>query len=106
VRKWKVIDPASVGTKEMKAYCAAHPGSPTAARRPQLLIRSDLWIALLGPNDAEGIVGIGRTVEAALQAFDSEYLARLRPPPRSAKASRANSRRSVSPDKPAANFAF
>jgi hypothetical protein len=106
VRKWKAIDPASVATEEMKAYCAAHPGSPTAVRRPQLLIRSDLWIAQLGPNDADGIVGIGRTVEAALQAFDSEYLARLRPPARSAKAARGRSRRSVSPDKAAADFAF
>jgi len=105
VRKWNAIDPASAGAEEMKAYCAAHPGSPTAARRPQLLIRSDFWIAQLGTDDAEGIVGIGRTVEAALEAFDSEYLARLRPPPRSAKASRAKSRRAVSPGKPQADFA-
>ena len=93
-----------MGAEEMKAYCAAHPGSPTAARRPQLLTRSDLWIALLGPNDAGGIVGVGRTVEAALEAFDSEYLALLRPPPRSAKASRTKSRVSISPDKPPAGF--
>jgi hypothetical protein len=28
----------------------------------------------------EGIIGIGQTVEAALRAFDAQYLAGLRPP--------------------------
>jgi len=28
----------------------------------------------------KGIVGIGQTVEAALRAFDAQYLAGLRPP--------------------------
>ena len=49
-------------------------------RRPQLFLRSELWIALLGPSIEEGIVGIGPTVEAALRAFDAQYLAGLRPP--------------------------
>ena len=66
--------------KRMELYCAAHPGSPSAARRPQLLYRGQLWIALLGPSVEEGIVGIGPTVEAALRAFDAQYLASLRPP--------------------------
>ncbi len=66
--------------KRMDLYCAAHPGSPSAARRPQLFLRSHLWIALLGPSVEEGIVGIGATVEAALRAFDAQYLAGLRPP--------------------------
>jgi len=66
--------------ERMEIYCAAHPGSPSAARRPQLFLRSHLWIALLGPSVEEGIVGIGQTVEAALRAFDSQYLAGLRPP--------------------------
>ena len=64
----------------MKDYCAARPGSPSAVRRPQLFFRSELWIALLGPNLEEGIVGIGPTVAAALRAFDARYLALLRPP--------------------------
>jgi len=66
--------------KRMELYCAAHPGSPSAARRPQLLYRGQLWIALLGPSVEEGIVGIGPTVEFALKAFDAQYLAGLRPP--------------------------
>lgn len=66
--------------ERMKLYCAAHPGSPSAARQPQLSYRGQLWIALLGPNVEEGIVGIGQTVEAALRAFDAQYLAGLRPP--------------------------
>jgi hypothetical protein len=53
------------------SYCVAHPGSPSAVRRPRLFFRSELWIALLGPSVEEGIVGIGSTVAAALRAFDS-----------------------------------
>jgi hypothetical protein len=64
----------------MERYCSAHPGSPSAARQPRLLFRGQLWIALLGPSVEEGIVGIGQTVEAALRAFDAQYLADLRPP--------------------------
>lgn len=64
----------------MERYCTANPGSPSAARRPQLLYRGQLWIALLGPNVQEGIIGIGKTVESALRAFDAQYLAGLRPP--------------------------
>ena len=49
-------------------------------RRPSLSIRSGLWIALLGPNVGEGIVGLGDSVEAALRAFDLQYMVKLRPP--------------------------
>ena len=66
--------------ERMERYCAAHPGSPSTARRPKLLYRGQLWIALLGPSVEEGIVGIGPTVEASLRAFDAQYLAGLRPP--------------------------
>ncbi len=73
-------NPTLAAMDRMELYCAANPGSPTAARRPQLLYRNQLWIALLGPNQDEGIVGIGQTVEAALRAFDAQYLTGLRPP--------------------------
>jgi len=68
-------DPARIALEEMKSYCAAHPGSPSATRRPALSIRSGLWIALLGPSLEEGIIGIGYTVELALRAFDRQYMA-------------------------------
>ena len=71
-------DPARIALEEMELYCAAHPGSPSATRRPALSTRSGLWIALLGPSLEEGIVGIGYTVEAALRAFDAQYVAGLR----------------------------
>jgi hypothetical protein len=61
----------------MDIYCTAHPNSPSAMRRPKLFVRSDLWIALLGPNIEEGIVGIGPSIAAALRAFDAQYLAGL-----------------------------
>jgi hypothetical protein len=74
------VDHAAAAIEEMKDYCAAHPGSPSAVRRPELIIRGDLWIALLGPNMEEGIIGIGPTVAAALRAFDAQYLIALHPP--------------------------
>jgi hypothetical protein len=76
----QVLDYAAAASEQMKIYCAAHPGSPSAMRRPQLFFRSDLWIALLGPSLEEGIVGIGPTVAAALQAFDAQYLVSLPQP--------------------------
>jgi hypothetical protein len=75
----------------MELYCIAHPGSPSAVRRPHLSIRGELWIALLGSSAEEGIVGIGPTVEAALSAFDAQYLAAVSPPGRAARSRRARS---------------
>jgi hypothetical protein len=74
-----VLDSTVAAMERMELYCAAHPESPSAARRPRLLYRGQLWIAILGPNVEEGIVGIGPTVEAALRAFDAQYLAGLPP---------------------------
>jgi hypothetical protein len=79
-RERHAMDYALAAMSQMELYCEAHPGSPAAVRRPRLLVRGDLWIALLGPNVEEGIVGIGSTVAAALRAFDRQYLAGLRPP--------------------------
>ena len=75
-----VLDSTVTAMERLELYCAAHPGSPSAARHPRLLFRNQLWIALLGPSVEEGIVGIGQTVETALRAFDAQYLAGLRPP--------------------------
>lgn len=88
-RERLVIDYAAAAMEQMQLYCAAHPGSPSAVRRPQLFFRSDLWIALLGPSMEEGIAGIGPTIAAALRAFDAQYLAGLRPPIESARAASA-----------------
>ena len=71
----QVVDYAVTAIEQMTIYCSAHPDSPSAMRRPNLFIRSDLWIALLGPSIEEGIVGIGSTVAAALRAFDAQYMA-------------------------------
>src|SRR5919106_3231011 len=73
-----VLDYPAAALEQMKSYCAAHPGSPSAVRQPQLFFRSDLWIAQLGPSLKESILGIGPTVSAALRAFDAQY--QLRPP--------------------------
>src|SRR5437660_9165342 len=77
--KHRIRDYAAAATEQMELYCVAHPGSPSAVRRPRLSFRSELWIALLGPSIEEGIVGIGSTIAAALRAFDTQYLAGLRP---------------------------
>ena len=79
-RRHSFVNYAGAAIEQMKVYCASHPGSPSAVRRPQLFFRSDLWIALLGPTIEEGIVGIGPTVAAALRAFDAQYRAGGRPP--------------------------
>jgi hypothetical protein len=83
---------STAAMERMDLYCASHPGSPSAARHPQLLYRGQLWIALLGPSVEEGIVGIGQTVEAALRAFDAQYLAGLRPPTQALRRGLYNSR--------------
>ena len=75
LRRRHVVDFASTAIEQLDIYCTAHPDSPSAMRRPKLFIRSDLWIALLGPSIEEGIVGIGPTVSAALRAFDVQYVA-------------------------------
>jgi hypothetical protein len=54
-------------------YCEEHPRSPAAMRRPRIMNRGKLWIALLGSTLEDGIAGIGPTVEAALRAFDVQY---------------------------------
>src|SRR5215813_13363635 len=74
-RSLRALDYAAAALEQMKDYCVARPGSPSAVRRPQLFFRGELWIALLGPNLEEGIVGIGPTVAAALRAFDAQYVA-------------------------------
>src|SRR5262245_21931940 len=73
-------DAARMALEGMRSYYAARPSSPAAVRRPALSFRRGLWIALLGPSVEEGIVGVGSTVQAALRAFDTQYLAGLRPP--------------------------
>ena len=71
------VDYAAAAMEQMEVYCNAHPDSPSAMRRPNLFIRNDLWVALLGPSIEEGIVGIGPNVAAALRAFDAQYNAGL-----------------------------
>ena len=63
-----------------EVYFAAHPGSPSAVRRPKLRVRSVTWFATLGRTVAQRIVGVGMTVEGAFRSFDAQYLAALRPP--------------------------
>jgi hypothetical protein len=70
-------------------YCESHPGSPSAVRSPKLFIRSGVWIALLGKSVRHGIAGFGPTVEAALRAFDRQYLFCLRQPREATELDRA-----------------
>jgi hypothetical protein len=61
-------------------YYELHPGSPSAVRMPKLFARSGVWVALLGRSVRDGIAGFGPTIEAALRAFDAQYLNTLRQP--------------------------
>jgi hypothetical protein len=78
--KARDIKEAPAAQERAELYFIAHPRSPAAVRRPKISVRSGVWIALLGRNIEEGIVGLGASVEAALRAFDAQYLAGLRPP--------------------------
>jgi hypothetical protein len=61
-------------------YYELHPGSPSAVRLPKLFARSGVWVALLGRSVRDGIAGFGPTIEAALRAFDAQYIQTLQPP--------------------------
>jgi hypothetical protein len=61
-------------------YFQSHPGSPAAVRLPRIFTKSGVWVALLGRSVTDGIAGFGPTVEAALRAFDMQYLNSLRQP--------------------------
>jgi hypothetical protein len=63
-------------------YYELHPGSPSAVRSPKLFARSGVWVALLGRSVRDGIAGFGPTIEAALRAFDAQYIDALQPPAR------------------------
>src|ERR1043166_615018 len=70
-------------------YCEMHPRSPSAVRSPKIFVRSGVWIALLGRTVRDGIAAFGPTVEAALRAFDKQYLNSLHQPAASSAMDRA-----------------
>ncbi len=65
---------------EMERYCKEHPRSPSAVRRPRIMIRGRSCVALLGSTLEDGIAGIGSSVRGALRAFDVQYSNSLKPP--------------------------
>lgn len=69
---WKEDRTSEIG-EEVARYCKEHPRSPSALRRPRVMVRGSSVIALLGSTLQDGIAGIGATVEAALRAFDVQY---------------------------------
>jgi len=75
----------------MERYCTLHPRSPSAVRRPQLSRRRGTFVVLLGHSLENGIVGIGNTIENALQAFDLQYLRALEPQPNGVEIGRRRS---------------
>jgi hypothetical protein len=77
--KPKDIDQAIAAKERAEQYYDSHPGSPAAVCRPELSIRSGMWVALLGSGMEDAIVGVGSTAETAFRAFDAQYLAALRP---------------------------
>ena len=64
--------------QETQFYLAAHPTGPAAHRHPHVMKQSGVWLAL-EPNAQMDILGVGPTIEAALAAFDREYLNHPRP---------------------------
>jgi len=84
-------------------YCELHPTSPSAVRSPRIFVRSGIWIALLGRSVRDGIAGFGPTIEAALRAFDAQYLGALRDRDKGPSMERA-ARLAVSPASEGAEF--
>jgi len=80
LNRYEPADRTLAAMEEMELYCASHPRSPAAVRRPRLSIRGRTFVALLGPAIEEGIAGFGDSVQAALRAFDAQYLRALTPP--------------------------
>ena len=74
------VSKTALTIREMDRYFTGHPRSPSAVRRPRLYLQGATFVALLGSNVQEGIVGFGTTIEAAFQAFDLQYSKVLRPP--------------------------
>lgn len=73
----------------IEQYSVAHPGSPSAVRRPKIFREGDIFIVLLGRDVQHGIVGLGNTVENAMRAFDLQYCNALRPPEARSRAATA-----------------
>jgi hypothetical protein len=84
----KYLNKAAV-SERAELYYLARPGSPSAVRRPRLFVRSGIWVALLGRTVRDGIAGFGPTIEAALRAFDLQYISALRPPDEAPELNRA-----------------
>ncbi|PYJ73670.1 MAG: hypothetical protein DME72_05195 [Verrucomicrobia bacterium] len=80
LNRYEPADRTLAAMEEMELYYASHPRSPAAVRRPRLSIRGRTFVALLGPAIEEGIAGFGDSVQAALRAFDAQYLRALTPP--------------------------
>ena len=73
LNRYEAADQTLAAMKEMELYCASHPRSPAAVRRPRLSIRGRTFVALLGPAIEEGIAGFGDSVQTASRAFDKQY---------------------------------
>ena len=58
---------------EMERYCAEHPHSAVAIRRPRLFARGRTWVALHSKPLQQGVGAVGDSVCAALRAFDSQF---------------------------------
>lgn len=65
---------AQAASSEMTRYCTDHPRSPSAVRKPKLILRGRSVVALLGYTIQDGVAGIGSDVAAALRDFDRQYL--------------------------------
>lgn len=53
--------------------------SPAAVFRPALSIDGDQWCALYGDNLQDGVAGFGDSPELAMQDFNRNWAAKLKP---------------------------
>ena len=54
---------------------------PSVLFKPEITQDGDAWIALLGPDLAVGVVGVGQTPAEAMHDFDRVFLGHPKPAP-------------------------
>ena len=67
--------------KEAIRSAAAQYERPSVMYRPTLSIDGDMWCALYGANLQDGVAGFGSSPAVAMEDFDRNWFAQLRPLP-------------------------
>lgn len=73
--KERIVDAVRSASEEVMA-AAKEQSRPSVLFKPKLSLDGNAWIALLGDNLQEGVVGTGRSPEEAMRDFDISWTTR------------------------------